>query len=255
MQLPVNRFKQAIKAGRPQIGIWNSLTSNVVAEVIAPAGYDWALIDLEHAPNTLQTLLGQLEVYDPTPTTSIVRPAWNDPVMIKQILDLGANSLLFPMIQTAEEAKRAVASTRYPPKGIRGVSLAQRHNRFGRYKDYFQRIEDELCVLVQIETKAALGRLEEIAAVDGVDGLFFGPADLSADFGYLGQPGHPEVRAALEDAVARCKKVGKPAGILTAVEADAKHFLKKGYTFVAVGSDSVLLTRAVDGLLQRMREG
>lgn len=254
MQLPVNLFKQALKAGRPQIGIWNSLTSNLVAEVIAPAGYDWALIDMEHASNTLQTLLGQLEVYDPTPTTSVVRPAWNDPVMVKQILDLGANSLLFPMVQTAEEAKRAVASTRYPPKGIRGVSLAQRSNRFGRYKDYFQRIEQEICVLVQIETRAALARLEEIAAVDGIDGVFFGPADLSADMGLLGQPGHADVKAVLEDAVARCKKIGKPAGILTAVEADAKHYLKKGYTFVAVGSDSSLLTRAVDGLLQRMRE-
>ena len=254
MQLPVNRFKQALKQGRSQIGLWNSLTSNLVAEVIAPAGYDWVVIDMEHASNTLQTLLGQLEVYDPTPTTSIVRPAWNDPVMVKQILDLGANSLLFPMVQTAEEAQRAVSSTRYPPKGIRGVSLAQRSNRFGRYKDYFQRIEQEICVLVQIETRAALSRLEEIAAVEGIDGLFFGPADLSADMGLLGQPGHPEVKATLESAAARCKKVGKPAGILTAVEADAKHFLKNGFTFVAVGSDSVLLTRAADGLLQRMRE-
>ncbi|MDX1605195.1 MAG: HpcH/HpaI aldolase/citrate lyase family protein, partial [Candidatus Competibacterales bacterium] len=197
MQLAENRFKAAIRAGRPQLGLWSNLCSNLAAEVIATAGYDWILLDMEHAPNDLATVLSQLQALAAGPAMPIVRPPWNEPVMVKRLLDLGVFTLLFPMVQSAEEAAAAVASTRYPPDGIRGVALSHRGNRFGQIEDYFSRVGAELCVLVQIETRAALERIDEIAAVDGVDGVFFGPADLSADMGLLGQPGHPEVSAAI----------------------------------------------------------
>ncbi len=255
MQLPKNTFKQALAEMRPQIGLWSTLSSNIASEVLAHAGYDWIVVDMEHSPNEIPGVYAQLQSYDPSPTAAVVRLPWNDPVVVKRVLDIGAYSLLFPMIQTAEEATAAVASTRYPPRGIRGVSLNQRGNRYGRIADYVHDFESELCITVQIETRSALGRVGEIAAVDGVDGIFFGPADLSADMGYLGQPGHPKVKEALAEGLAACSKAGKPAGILTGAEADSIHWLKEGYVFVAVGTDTAILARGADALLARIRDG
>lgn len=255
MELPKNRFKQALVKGRPQIGLWSTLCSNIGSEILAYSGFDWIAVDMEHAANELPVVFSQLQSYDPSPTTAVVRLPWNDPVVVKRVLDIGAFNLLFPMIQTAAEAEAAVASAYYPPRGIRGVSLAQRGNKYGRIKEYTTAFERELCILVQIETRAALNRVEEITAVDGIDGVFFGPADLSADLGHLGQPGHADVKAALAEGLAKCKNVGKPAGILTAVEADSIHWLKEGYVFVAVGTDTAILTRGADALLARIKEG
>ncbi|MEM7196718.1 MAG: aldolase/citrate lyase family protein [Pseudomonadota bacterium] len=181
MKLPVNAFEQALADRRRQIGLWSNLCSSVSAEIIAPAGFDWVLIDMEHSPNSLQSVMSQLQVYAGSDTTAIVRPPWNDFVMIKRLLDIGAPGLLFPMIQSVAEAKAAVAATRYPPKGIRGVSGATRANKFGRITDYFQEIEKQTSVLVQLETRVALEQAEEIAAIDGISGVFFGPADIAAD--------------------------------------------------------------------------
>lgn len=253
MEMPRNAFKHAIIGGKPQIGLWSSLCSNIAAEVIAGAGFDWVVLDAEHAPNELSGLLSQLQAMAGGTATPIVRPAWNDPVLFKRLLDIGAPGLLVPFVQNAEEARRAVAATRYPPQGIRGVATSIRASRFGRIKDYFARAAEETCLLVQVETRAALSHLDAIAAVEGVDGVFIGPSDLAADHGHLGNPGHPEVQAAISGALARLKAKGKPAGILTSNEAEAKRYLADGFTFVAVGNDSGLLGRAAEALAQRFK--
>ncbi|MDX1607563.1 MAG: aldolase/citrate lyase family protein, partial [Candidatus Competibacterales bacterium] len=205
-------------------------------------------------PNDLATVLSQLQALAAGPAMPIVRPPWNEPVMVKRLLDLGAFTLLFPMVQSAEEAAAAVAATRYPPDGIRGVALSHRGNRFGQVEDYFSRVGAELCVLVQIETRAALERIDEIAAVDGVDGAFFGPADLSADMGLLGQPGHPEVSAAIALGFDRMRATGKAAGILTGDPGQAAGWLQAGFTFVACGSDTAVLARGTRSLLEQVRQ-
>ena len=244
-----NAFKEALKAGRPQIGLWLGLTSSYSAELLAGAGFDWLLIDGEHAPNTLQTTLQQLQSMAAYPVAPVVRPAWNDAVQIKQILDTGAQTLLVPMVQSAEEAAAAVAAVRYPPQGVRGVGSAlARSSRWNRIPDYLRRANDEMCVLVQIETPRGVDALEEILTVDGVDGAFIGPADLSASMGYLGQPEHPEVVKAIDDAILRIVRSGKAAGILHSGVDRAKHYLSLGATFVAVGVDATLLARAAEQL-------
>jgi 4-hydroxy-2-oxoheptanedioate aldolase len=254
MDMPRNAFKRALAEGRPQIGLWSSLCSNLGAEMIAGCGFDWILLDTEHSPNEVPDLITQLQAMAPWPTMPIVRPAWNDPVLIKRILDAGAVSLLIPFVQNADEAKKAVVATRYPPAGIRGVATTARASRFGRIKDYLRKANDEMCVLVQVETKASLDQLEAIAAVDGVDGVFIGPSDLAAALGHLGNPGHPDVQAAILDAGNRLKAKGKAAGILTSVEAEAKRYLAEGFTFVAVGSDTGLLARGGEALARRFKE-
>ena len=173
-----NAFKRALKAGKPQIGLWSSLASNYSVEVIAGAGYDWILLDSEHSPNDLESLLTQLQATAPYPTTPVVRVPWNDMVTIKRVLDIGVQSLLIPYVCSAGEAKAAVAATRYPPAGVRGVAGTTRASRFGRVKDYAKRAQEEICVLVQVETKPALDQLEAICAAEGVDGVFIGPAEI-----------------------------------------------------------------------------
>jgi 4-hydroxy-2-oxoheptanedioate aldolase len=252
MELAVNNFKRALKAGKPQIGIWSSLCSHISAEVLADAGFDWVLLDTEHSPNELPMVQNQLDAMLMGTTEPIVRPAWNDVVLIKRYLDVGARTLLIPYVQNAEEAKRAVAATRYPPEGVRGVSGCTRANHYGRVKDYFKRVHDELCVLVQVETRAALADLEAIAAVDGVDGVFIGPNDLAADMGHLGNWQHPEVWKVMEEAVKRIRKAGKAPGILVG-EADGKRCLDLGYLFVAVGSDLVMLARGSETLAAKFK--
>jgi 4-hydroxy-2-oxoheptanedioate aldolase len=253
MDLARNAFKHAIAAGRLQVGLWSSLCSNIGAEAVADSGFDWILLDTEHSPNEVPGLLSQMQAAERGTASLIVRPAWNDAVLIKRVLDIGAQSILVPYVQNAEEARRAVASVRYPPAGIRGVAAAARASRYGRVKDYLKKADAEICLLVQVETRAALGELEAIAGVDGVDGVFIGPSDLSASFGLIGNPQHADVQEALQDAVTRLKAVGKPAGILTTNEDEARRYIEWGYVFVAVGSDVGLLVRGADALAKRFK--
>jgi 4-hydroxy-2-oxoheptanedioate aldolase len=253
MELPRNAFKHAILGGRRQIGFWLSLGSAAVAEVVAGAGYDWVMIDAEHGPNDLSTVIDQLRVLEGGTATPVVRPAWNDPVLIKRLLDAGAPALLVPFVRNAEEAARAVAATRYPPRGIRGVATSQRASRWGQRTDYVQSYERELCLIVQLETAPSLAALEAIAAVPGVDALFVGPSDLAADLGHLGEPGHPDVQSAIADAVSRSRTVGKPMGIFAPAGDDARRYLDQGVTFAAVGTDAGVLRRGAETLASAFR--
>jgi len=253
MELARNSFKKAIAEGRVQIGLWSSLCSNIGAEVLADAGFDWILLDGEHSPNDVPSTMSQMQALVGGTAMPIVRPAWNDAVMIKRILDIGAQTILVPYVQNAEEAKRAVAAVRYPPAGIRGVASSTRANHYGRVNNYLKLADSEICLLVQVETRPALGELEAIAKVEGVDGVFIGPSDLPASLGHIGNPAHPEVQAALEDAVKRLKAVGKAAGILTLSEEEARRYIGWGYTFVAVGSDIGLLGRGADALAKKFK--
>jgi 4-hydroxy-2-oxoheptanedioate aldolase len=248
-----NAFKHAIAAGKLQIGLWSSLCSNIVADIIGDSGFDWILLDTEHSPNEIPDLVEQLQAVRGGTATPIVRPAWNDAVLAKRALDIGAQTLLFPYVQNVEEAKRAVASTRYPPQGIRGVSVAARASRYGRTPGYLGKANAEICVLVQVETREAMKELEAIAGVDGVDGVFIGPSDLAASLGHLGNPAHPDVQEAIHDAVKRLKKVGKPAGILTGNEEEIRRYIEWGYLFVAVGSDVGLLAKSADTLAKKFK--
>ena len=248
MELPQNAFKRGLRSGRTQIGLWSSLSSNYTVEVIAGAGYDWILLDCEHSPNDLESLLTQLQACAPYPTAPIVRVPWNDTVTIKRVLDVGAQSLLVPYVCSPEEAKAAVAATRYPPAGVRGVAGTTRATRFGRVKDYAKRAHEEICVLVQVETKPALDQLEAICAVDGVDGVFIGPADLHASMGHPGETSNAAILPLIEDAMRRIRKAGKAAGYLSPVEADAKRMIAAGCNFCAVGADVGLLARGAEAL-------
>jgi 4-hydroxy-2-oxoheptanedioate aldolase len=250
---PVNTFKRRLKAGETLIGLWAQSGHAAVTEVVADAGFDWLLVDGEHAPLEVPTIVDQLRVIEPTGTPAIVRPAWNDPVILKRVLDTGVQTLLVPYVQSAEEARRAVASSRYPPSGVRGVAATIRANRYGRMTDYHRRANDELCLLVQLETGEAVARLEEIAGVDGVDGVFIGPSDLAASLGHLGHNAHPEVRALVADACRRARAAAVPIGILAPVEADARAFLQMGFQYVAVGSDIGVLRVAADALVKMFR--
>jgi 4-hydroxy-2-oxoheptanedioate aldolase len=248
-----NAFKHAIAEGKLQIGLWSSLCSNIAAEIVSDSGFDWLLLDTEHSPNEIPGLLSQLQAVELGTATPIIRPAWNDAVLAKRCLDIGAQTLLFPYVQNAAEAKAAVASTRYPPQGMRGVSVAARASRYGRVQGYLGKANSEICVLVQVETREAMNELEAIAAVEGVDGVFIGPSDLAASLGHLGNPAHPEVQAAIKDAVTRLKKVGKPAGILTGVEDEVRRYIEWGYLFVAVGSDVGVLASNTAALAKRYK--
>jgi 4-hydroxy-2-oxoheptanedioate aldolase len=253
MDIPLNTLKHNLQAGKLQTGCWVSLASHASAEICAGAGFDWILIDMEHAPNELHMVHHQLHAAAAYPASVVVRAPWNDTVLIKRLLDVGVQSLLLPYVQTEAEARRAVAAVRYPPRGVRGVSTSSRANRFGRVTDYFKRGEDELCLILQMETRSALAQLETIAAIDGVDGLFIGPQDLAADLGHLANPAHPEVQAVIADAIPRMKKTGKAAGILAFVEADARKWIEHGARFVAVTSDQFLLARETAAVAARYK--
>lgn len=253
MDITRNVFKQAVSKRQLQIGLWSSMCSNISAEIVAHSGFDWILLDTEHSPNELPSLLAQLQALKGGTASPVVRAAWNDTVLIKRILDIGAQSILLPYVQTPEEAKRAVQAVRYPPNGIRGVAGSSRSSNFGRINGYLTKADAEICLLVQVETKSALDQIEAIAGVDGIDGVFIGPADLSASLGHLGNAQHPEAQAAIKDAAQRLAKVGKAAGILTGVEAEAKRYIEWGYNFVAVGTDTVLLRNAADALAKAFK--
>jgi 4-hydroxy-2-oxoheptanedioate aldolase len=248
-----NTFKAALAAGQLQIGLWSSLCSNIAADILSDSGFDWILLDTEHSPNEIPDLVGQLQAIRGGSATPIIRPAWNDAVLAKRALDIGAQTLLFPYVQNVEEAKRAVAATRYPPHGVRGVSVAARASRYGRTPGYLGKANSEICVLVQVETREAMNELEAIARVDGIDGVFIGPSDLAASLGHLGNPAHADVQAAIADAGKRLNKLGKPAGILTSNEDEARRYIEWGYLFVAVGADVGLLARNADALAKKFK--
>jgi 4-hydroxy-2-oxoheptanedioate aldolase len=253
MEFPANELKRNLRAGKVQVGCWLSLASIASAEICAGAGFDWVLIDMEHAPNELPMVHNQLHATAAYPCSTVVRAPWNDTVLIKRLLDVGVQSLLLPYVQSAEEARRGVAAVRYPPHGVRGVSANSRANRFGRVRDFFARADDEVCLMLQIETRQAIDRIEQMAAIDGVDCLFIGPQDLAADLGHLGNPGHPDVRAAIGEAIARIKAAGKAPGLLNYNEPDAKAWIEKGAQFVAITSDQFLLARETAAVAARFK--
>jgi len=254
MDLPVNHFKRAIQKGEHQLGLWVTLANAFTTELVAGAGFDWLLIDTEHSPAGLETVVSQLQAAARFPTSHpIVRPAWGDNVRIKRFLDAGAQTLLLPYVQSAEEAANAVAGMRYAPRGVRGVSGTTRASGFGRVPDYLRRCEEELCLLVQVETREALDALDDILKVDGVDGVFIGPADLSASLGHLGNQAHPEVQSAIEDAIRRIRAAGKAPGILTTDESLARRYMELGSLFTAVGVDAAILARQTESLAARFR--
>ncbi len=253
MDLKRNQFKVALARGELQIGLWSSLCSNIVAEIIGDSGFDWILLDTEHSPNELPGLIAQMQALATGTATPIVRPAWNDAVLIKRHLDAGAQALLIPFVQNAEEARAAVAATRYPPEGIRGITTSGRAAKFGRVGGYLKGAAQEICVLVQVETAEALTNIEAIASVPGVDGVFIGPADLSASLGHLGEPGHPNVQQAIKGAVEQLTKLGRPAGILTPNEVEARRYIEWGYKFVAVGSDLGIMAKGADALARSFK--
>jgi 4-hydroxy-2-oxoheptanedioate aldolase len=253
MRVAENKFKAALKRDERQIGLWSTLGSAMVAELVGHAGFDWLLIDTEHSPNELPAIVAQLQAMQTGTASAVVRPAWNDPVLIKRILDIGVQSLLIPFVETAEAAAAAVAATRYPPDGIRGVSTGSRAAGYGRIKDYPRAAGAEICVLVQIETKKGVDNIEAIANTPGVDGVFVGPADLSASLGHLGDQLNPAVQDTICRVLAACQNAGKPAGYLTGNEAESKKWLDAGFRFVAVGTDNGVLVNAVDALRERFR--
>jgi 4-hydroxy-2-oxoheptanedioate aldolase len=259
MQSPVNPFKQALAERRAQIGLWVGLADHYTTEICAGAGFDWLLLDGEHSPNDLRTLLQQAQVVAAYPAThAIARVPMGHghagEMLLKQYLDLGIQTLLVPMVDTAAQAQAIVRGMRYPPGGIRGMGGA-RASRWGRYPAYAKEANEQVCLLVQAESQLALDNLEAIAAVDGVHGVFIGPADLSASLGHVGNPGHPEVQAAIDGAITRIVKAGKAAGILTTDDDLARHYLGLGATFVAVGLDNNLLARATSQLAAKFKAG
>ena len=243
-----NRFRQDLLARKRLIGCWCSLANPVTTEVLGLAGFDWLLLDAEHAPNDVLSLIPQLMALKDSTSAPVVRPPWNDTVVIKRLLDAGFYNFLIPFVESAEEAQRAVAATRYPPAGVRGVSVSQRHNRYGTVPDYLANVNDNVAVTVQIESRAGLAAVDAIAAVEGVDGVFVGPSDLAAALGHLGNAAHPEVQEAIRHLFERTKAHGKACGILAPVEADARRYLELGATFIAVGSDLGLFRNATQAL-------
>ncbi|MDR8105016.1 4-hydroxy-2-oxoheptanedioate aldolase [Burkholderia cenocepacia] len=238
-----NDFKRKLGTSEPQFGLWAALADPYVTEVLATAGFDWLLIDNEHAPNDVRSTLAQLQAVAAYASHPVVRPVKCDTAIIKQLLDIGAQTLLLPMIDSAEQARDAVSATRYPPEGVRGVGSAlARASRWNRVPDYLGTAASELCVLVQVETVTGLGNLRAIASIDGVDGVFFGPADLSASMGLLGKPGAPEVREAIRKGIETVRELGKAAGVLAPDRAFAQEYIAAGATFVAVGTDTGLLS-------------
>ena len=253
MDLPVNHFKRAITAGKTPVGCWLASGAPSTAEALGCAGFDFLVVDTEHTPIDVTQMIDILRTIAGTPAQAIVRPPWNDMVMVKRVLDAGAQSLLLPFVQNAEEAKRAVAYTRYPPEGVRGVAGTHRGSRYGTIPNYVKRAHEELCVIVQIETATAFSQLEAIASVPGVDSIFIGPSDLSASMGLLGDIGNPAVQEKLTSAAQTCRKLGKPCGIIGFNPEMAKKFLSYGFSWIAVGSDLALMVSRAQEYLAAMR--
>ncbi|MCU1619207.1 MAG: 2-dehydro-3-deoxyglucarate aldolase [Modestobacter sp.] len=249
------RWKQRLAAGEPLVGMWVATGSPYVAEICAGAGLDWLLIDSEHAPNDLRSIQAQLQAVAAYPVVPVVRPPSGDPVVIKQLLDAGVEALLVPMVESGEEAAALVAATRYPPAGIRGVGSAlARASRWNRIPDYLATADDGISLMVQVESVRGLAALPDILAVDGLDGVFLGPADLAGSMGHLGRPDHPEVVAAVEGAIDAITAAGLAAGVNAFVEETAQRYLDRGVRYVLVGADATLLARGSEALATRHRE-
>lgn len=251
MDLPINHFKHAIKAKQQQIGLWSHLCSHISTEILADCGFDWLLLDMEHSPNELPHIVSQLQAMKGSKTAPIVRPPWNDMVVMKRLLDVGVQTVLIPYVQTEQEARDAVSYCNYPPKGVRGYAGAPRASHYGRVKDYAVRAQEEICVLVQVETLEGIANLEAIASVPGIDGVFIGPGDLSAAMGHLGNPKHPDVVKATVDAFQVILQCDKAPGVLIGDESLAKYFAENGALFVAVGADQNLLRDSAASLATR----
>jgi len=250
-----NAFRKDLRAGKTLIGCWASLASNISTEILGYAGFDWILIDGEHGPNDLQTFITQLQALKGSVSAPFVRPQWSEPIILKRLLDIGFHNFLMPFIDTPEQAKAAVAATRYPPQGTRGIGVSHRANKFGYVPDYHALINDNLTVAVQIESLVGIENAGRIAAVEGVDCLFIGPSDLSAALGQFGKLDHPDVVKAIDHIHASAKEHGKATGILAPVEKDARRYLEMGMTLVAVGADTGLFRSATKTLCDRFKGG
>jgi 2-dehydro-3-deoxyglucarate aldolase len=247
-----NSFRRDMRARKTLIGCWASLASNITTEILGYAGFDWVLIDGEHAPNDWGTFIAQLQALKDSSSAPVVRPQCSEPVVIKRLLDIGFFNFLMPYVESADQARLVVASTRYPPQGIRGVGLVHRSIKYGYAPDYFARVNEEICVTVQIESRKGVENVDAIASVDGVDALFIGPSDLSADYGVLGQITHPDVVRAIERVVSAGKAAGKAVGTLTC-EKDARRYFEMGMTMVAVGGDIGIFRTATKALADRFK--
>lgn len=256
MPVPRNAFKEALKSKTPQIGLWLDMGDAYAAEIAGKAGFDWLVIDGEHGPNDLRSILAQLQALSSSSAEPVVRPPMGETWMIKQLLDIGARTLLVPMVDAAEQARALVRAVRYPPDGVRGVGAAvARASAFNTIADYAETASDEICLLVQAESRAAIADLANIAAVDGIDGVFIGPADLAADMGFLGRMDAPEVQEVIESAIATILSAGKAAGILTFSETLNRRYLDLGATFVAVGADVTEFSSVLQALATRYKSG
>ncbi len=254
MQTPDNAFRAALARGEQRLGLWLALADGYAAELCATLGYDWLLVDGEHAPHELRSMLSTLQAIAPYTSHPVVRIPKGDDALIKQALDIGATTLMVPMVESAAQARQLVRAMRYPPQGIRGVgSGIARSARWSAYPNYLHEANERVCLIVQVETREALAQVKEIAEVEGVDGVFIGPSDLAASFGYLGQPAHPEVRAAIEAAIGVIVAAGKAPGILCADEALARRYMEVGAQFVAIGVDTSLLVKTAGALLARFK--
>ncbi|MDO9218415.1 MAG: 4-hydroxy-2-oxoheptanedioate aldolase [Lacisediminimonas sp.] len=256
MKIPQNTFRDALRAGADQIGLWVGLADANAAEALAGVGFDWLLLDGEHAPNDPRSILEQLRAVAPYAVHPVVRPVRADVALVKQYLDIGAQSLLIPMIDNAAQAAEMVSAMRYPPQGIRGVGAAlARASRWNQVDNSIEEANGQMCLLVQAESAESLRNLDAIARVEGVDGVFFGPADLAASLGLRGKPGHPDVQQAILDGIRTVKAAGKAAGVLTADQALARRYLEAGAQFVAVGVDTTLLVQAAASLAGQFAAG
>ncbi|MDF1872949.1 aldolase/citrate lyase family protein [Vannielia sp.] len=255
MDMPKNAFKAAIKAGQRQLGVWCTIPDSTSVELLAGTGYDWLLLDSEHTPVSIPGLMPLMQAAAPYPVSTICRPGWNDMIEIKRLLDQGAQTLLIPFVQNAEEAELAVRHTRYPPHGVRGVGGISRASRYGAVANYTQTAEEEVCLLVQIETAEAMERAEEIAAVDGVDGIFIGPSDLAASMGHADNPMHPEVTSLILDGIRRIKAAGVAPGILTLDPGFQQEVAGAGAVFIALDLDTTLLRRGAISVRERFEAG
>lgn len=256
MELPINQFKKRLLSGEVQYGLWLGLPDSTSAEICAGAGFDWLLIDAEHAPYDVPRVMSHLQAIEPYNCSAIVRPAIGDRALIKQLLDVGAQTLLVPMVETVEQAEELVKSVSYPPKGVRGLgtSLA-RAARWNRIPGYLHKANDEICLIVQVETASAMANLDDILKVDGVDGVFIGPSDLSASMGHIGNPAHPEVVEAIENGLAAIKAAGKAAGLLAMIPEMVEAYIQKGATFVGVGVDTLCLSTSTKHLADTFKGG
>lgn len=246
-----NRLRADLLAGKRLIGCWCSLANPITTEVLGVAGFDWLLLDGEHSPNDVTTFIPQLMALKDSASAPVVRPSWNNAVEIKRLLDAGFYNFLIPFVESADEARRAVAATRYPPQGIRGVSVAQRSNRYGTVAGYLAGINEQICVMAQIESRDGLAAVADIAAIDGIDCVFIGPSDLAAGLGHLGNAAHPEVQAAIVSVIDAARAHGKAVGILAPVEADARRYMEMGVSLVGVGSDLGVFRGATQALRDR----